>query len=233
MNPAPTVPGFSSLKLFRQAFHQIESGDMSSASTPVAPGFTPPAAPPSDDDIDQCEHDSDPTGVIVWDAERDWYMDQTETLWLTGPEVGTHPDIPLDRTTFQHAVRRNEFGLRQSRIETVRYGGQSGRKRYPTFRYPAWRIWQWAGLAALRPLPSRSEVQQLRTSIDAAASALALQVGFSAADIHRAVAADDLNAQIDPNSGKLLFMSPETVGTWANRDAWKTQALLPSTRPVF
>lgn len=202
---------------------------MSSASTPVMPGFTPPVAPPPDEDTDQYEPSGDPNEVIVWDAERDWYMDQTETLWLTGPEVGAHPDIRLHRTTFQHAVRRNEFGLLQSRIGTVRYGGRLGRKPYPTYQYPAWRIWQWAGLAALRPLPSRSEVQQLRARLDAAASALARQVGFSADDIHRAVAADDLDAQIDPNSGKLLFMSPEATGAWVNRSAWKYPPLLPST----
>lgn len=174
------------------------------------------------------ERDYIEPGVYVWDQMRDWYLDHTETVWLTGPEVGEHPDIVLDRTTFQHAVRRNEFGLRQSRRETVRYGGKAGRQRYRTFQYPKWRIWQWAGLPAERPLPGPDEIQQLRTNLDAAASALAREVGFTAADIHRAVAAYDLKATIDPNSGKLLFISPAASDSWINRDAWKTPALLGS-----
>lgn len=283
--------------------------DMSSTNTSRQPLFE--AAPlPEDDGDATCENDEETAyeTVVVWSRDVDWYLDETETEWLTAKEVrqrfgrsgdhelGTRPlcpsgrplsifgfdtdvtrdafglrsarrkhrssssnarprryrvyEYPLelveawagesisgapvwlsaaeveawsgrDRTTFQHAVAKGRAGLRTARRIREVEGSRvwSGE----VYIYPRWRIAEWAGASSLTPatLPTASQIAQLRSGRDAAASLLARSVGFSEAEVRAAAGVGDLNATPDPNTGKLLFLPVRSTHEWMNREVWK------------
>lgn len=291
---------------------------MSSANTSTMPSFAP--APPGpersfdtaddvfpielmeecpDDDPEPEEHQP----VIVWDADRDWYLDTTEEQWLTAkqlgqrlpefrpstfnldvvhrnafglrtarrktwkrPEAGAdkrrykvyeyplwrikawaymHREEPapgetvydlnetqwltaaaveaqfgVDRSTFQHAVSRDKAGLRGARRTTIIHGQRSWHGQ--VYEYPLWRLEMWAHVPVLtRPLPTLDEVKRLRSQRDSAASLLAREVGFSPTEVRAAAAIGDLDAGIDPNTSKVLFLPPRATEQWLGRDGWR------------
>lgn len=160
----------------------------------------------------QREEPGTPLAVTVFGTEQDWYLDQVETAWLTVNDV-------LERTgakrgTFTRVVACNEFGLWQSRYRPRKSRG---------YRYAAWRIDLWAGRSQLHigNLPPLAEIRRYRATQDAAASALARQIGFSPAEVSAAAAIGDLPAGRDPNTGNLLFMAPQQVNAWLDRDSWQ------------
>lgn len=250
--------------------------------------------PEEDDDAEEI------VPVVVWDADRDWYLDHTETQWLTTKEIedrfpayrsstfaetvarnvfglGTarrrvwrqyqprrsrhyqvyeyplwrveawvcrHPELTgpdadardraesqwvtaadveqqfnLDRTTFQHAVSRNEHHLHATRRAAVR--AQTPSRREQVYQYPLWRVELWAGAPGSRTLPTLEEVKQLRSELDSAASLLAREVGFSTSEVRAAAAVGDLDAKIDPNTNKVLFLPPQATRRWLQRDGWR------------
>jgi hypothetical protein len=200
---------------------------MSSANTTSnAPVFA--SAPPGEDPDPEGFDDDEPCRpVIVWDAERDWYLDQTEEVWMTAKQIGADPRFRGERTVFQRAAAANRFGLRDARRASETTGDfrlphATGTRRFRQYLYPLWRVEAWSGLSPSRPLPSINDARALRTRTDTVASQLALQVGFSAEDVRRAVVAGDLNAGFDHGSGKLLFVAPGTAEAWINRDAWQS-----------
>jgi hypothetical protein len=153
-----------------------------------------------------------PVAVTVFGPEQDWYLDQIETDWLKVNDV-------LERTgakrgTFTRVVACNEFGLWQARYRP---------RRSRSYRYPGWRIDLWAGRSQLHigNLPALAEIRRYRASQDAAASALAREIGFSPAEVSAAAAIGDLPAGRDPNTGNLLFMAPRQVNAWLDRDSWQ------------
>lgn len=153
-----------------------------------------------------------PVAVTVFGAEQDWYLDQIETDWLKVNDVLER--IGCKRGTFTRAVACNEFGLWQSRHRP---------RHSRAYRYPAWRIDSWARRSPLHigTLPSLAEIRRYRASQDAAASALAREIGFSPAEVAAAAAIGDLPAGRDPNTGNLLFMAPRQVNQWLDRDSWQ------------
>lgn len=153
-----------------------------------------------------------PTPTVVFSPEHDWYLDQIETQWLDVNDV--LPRTGCKYATFMRAVSANLFGLRQARRRP---------QRQRAYRYPAWRIEQWEGTSALSAftLPSLEEIRSYRAAQDAAASALALEVGFSPGEVSVAAATGDLPVQRDGNSGKILFMPPRQAQRWIGRDSWR------------
>lgn len=153
-----------------------------------------------------------PVAVTVFGTEQDWYLDQIETEWLKVTDIVERTGCT--RGTFTRAMACNKFGLWQSRYRPWHERG---------YVYPAWRADLWAGRSQLHigTLPSLAEVRRYRASQDAAATAVARQIGFSPAEVSAAAALGDLPAQSDPNTGNLLFMAPHQVNRWLDRDSWQ------------
>lgn len=143
--------------------------------------------------------------------------DRTETEWLSAAAVEAR--FGLDRTTFQHAVSRDAAGLRSARRRTTINASRSRREQ--VFQYPLWRVEMWADVAPTRPIPSLDEVKRFRSERDSAASLLAREVGFSPREVRAAAAIGDLDAGIDPNTSKVLFLPPHSTSQWLQRDSWR------------
>lgn len=143
--------------------------------------------------------------------------DKSESQWLTADDVAQR--FGLDRTTFQHAVSRNHHGLQKTRRTVLR--AIKTTRREQIYQYPLWRVELWAGTTPSRALPTPQEVKQLRGDLDVAASLLAREVGFSPSEVRAAAAIGDLDAQVDPNTSKVLFLAPRSTGQWLRRDSWR------------
>lgn len=145
--------------------------------------------------------------------------DAAETVWLTPAQIEVK--FGRDRTTFQRAVSRNVAGLREARRRGSATGGRA--KRGQCYQYPLWRLEEWAGESdlTLATVPSIDEVKRLRSQMDAAASLLAREVGFSPPEVRTAAQIGDLAARIDPNTSKVLFLPPGPTRAWIERDSWK------------
>lgn len=151
----------------------------------------------------------DPSGI-----ERD----AVEQQWLTASQV--QEEFGIDRTTFQHAVGRDRLGLCTARKQTTVNG--SRHRREQIYQYPLWRVELWADVPQpTRPIPSRDEVKRLRSQLDLAASLLAREVGFSTVEVRAAAEIGDLDAGVDPNTNKVLFLPPQSTDRWLHRDSWK------------
>lgn len=151
---------------------------------------------------------------VSYSSERD----ETEQQWMTAQQV--QQEFSIDRTTFQHAVSRDRAGLCTARRQTT--VGGSRPRREQVYQYPLWRIELWADVPTpTRPVPTQDQVKRLRSQLDVAASLLAREVGFSTVEVRAAAQIGDLDAGLDPNTNKVLFLPPQSTDRWLHRDSWK------------
>ena len=80
------------------------------------------------------------TVPVVWDDDRDWYLDHTEEQWLTATQI--HERFPRYRSAFGTDVSHNRFGLRSARRRVWAKPSGNGR-RYKAYLYPRWRVQAW------------------------------------------------------------------------------------------
>jgi hypothetical protein len=83
---------------------------------------------------------SECTVPVVWDADRDWYLDHTEDQWLTATQI--HERFPRYRSAFGTDVSHDRFGLRTARRRVWAKPSGNGR-RYKAYLYPRWRVQAW------------------------------------------------------------------------------------------
>lgn len=155
----------------------------------------------------------EPAPATVFSDEHDWYLDQIETEWLDVTEVMARTG--RNYAKFMRGVSVNLYGLKQSRRR------REGRQH--AHLYANWRVQQWNGTSSITAfsLPPLAEVRAFRAAQDAAATAVALKIGFSPTEVAVAAATGDLPVERDHNTGKILFMAPTQVQSWLARDSWR------------
>lgn len=91
--------------------------------------------------------------VVVWDHDRDWYLDHTETEWLTAKQIEERFPAYRSSTFTESVVTRNAFGLGSARRRVWRQHRPKRDRRYQVYEYPLWRVRAWVD--RLKEAPAR------------------------------------------------------------------------------
>lgn len=171
------------------------------------------------------KEDAPGPAVTVFSAETDAALDESETTWLSAEEFSRDRDLGgWHRTKLQHAVARNECGLKQAR-RVRRFRNDTGRVVWE-YVYPRWRVriflgFRPDGTPPPRRAPAAARGRRVRYGPDPIANDLAKRTGMDADDVISDVIKGRLQATLDPRRERFLFLDEHHAAAWIERQRWR------------